>query len=261
VIATASFWFLTQFHPFSLYGELVPLPIIGLTISRTLSEQGYPMQTVVEAYIQSLLRAGALPVLIPLGMPEENYLELLHRIDGVLFTGGGDTQPAIYGSQDHPLLYHVDPDRDRVEIFLLKQSVERGLPFLGICRGLQIINVALGGTLFEDILDQRPGSIRHDWSLEKQRDYLAHTVQITQDSRLADILRKSTVFVNSLHHQGIRTLAPGLEATAQSPDGLIEAFELPSYPFGLAVQWHPEWLPAMAAMDGLFSTFVDAMRA
>jgi putative glutamine amidotransferase len=244
---------------YKTHEDCMNLPLVGLTIARTMSEYGYSMMTVVEAYVQAIVRAGALPLLIPLGMPPEYYDEITRRVDGVLFTGGGDAHPDLYGSQHHPLVDHVDPDRDRVEVHLLKAVIEKEMPFLGICRGLQIVNVALGGTLFEDILDQRPASLRHDWSSDMPRDYLAHMVQINLNSSIGQILGQTDVSVNSLHHQGIKALAPDLTATALAPDGLIEAFELPGYRFGLAVQWHPEWLPREAAMDGLFRAFVDAM--
>jgi putative glutamine amidotransferase len=152
----------------------------------------------------------------------------------------------------------VDGDRDRVEIELLKGAVQRGLPFLGVCRGLQLVNVALGGGLYEDLLDQRPGSHRHDYFPEQPRDYLAHPVQVEPDSRLAQAAGEGELVVNSMHHQGIRGLAPGLRATACAPDGLIEAIELPEVPFGLAVQWHPECLLDQAPNRRLFQAFVQA---
>jgi putative glutamine amidotransferase len=132
------------------------------------------------------------------------------------------------------------------------------MPVFGICRGLQVINVALGGTLYEDLDDQFPNALKHDYYDDQPRDYLAHTIRVETDSRLARILGSSSTEVNSLHHQGIRRLAPSLRASAFAPDGLIEATELLEYPFGLAVQWHPECLQAYAPMRHLFQAFVDA---
>ena len=234
------------------------LPLIGLTTYRFKNQYGAAQLAINEAYTAALSSAGAIPVLIPLGLPDEALTALLERLDGVLFTGGGDVHPERYGSQPHPLVDGVDSDRDRVEIHLLEQTVNAGLPFLGICRGLQVINVALGGTLYEDILDQRPNALRHQWFPEMARDHLAHPVQIESDSRLAAILDHADVRVNSLHHQGILRLADGLKATAHAPDGVIEAFELKDHPFGLAVQWHPEALQAHAPMRQIFRQFVLA---
>lgn len=236
----------------------MPAPLIGITTYRTKNRYGYPQICVNEAYITSLTNSGAVPTLIPLGLSEENMRSLLDRLDGVLFSGGGDIQPERYGSQPHPLVDNVDPDRDRVELFIFDQVVQRQKPFLGICRGLQLINVALGGTLYEDISDQRPDSLSHQNPDTLPRDTLSHPVSVLEDSLLHQILDQRDPPVNSLHHQGIRRLASPLKPTAYAPDGIIEAFEIPDYPFGLAVQWHPEWLQEHAAMQRLFRSFVQA---
>jgi putative glutamine amidotransferase len=141
---------------------------------------------------------------------------------------------------------------------LVQEALTQGKPFLGICRGLQVINVALGGSLYEDLLDQHPNALKHNRFPEEARDFLAHSVKIDEDSRLSNILSAEGAEVNSLHHQGIRQLAPQLRATAHAPDGVIEAVEAPAHPFGLAVQWHPEWLQAHLAMRALFEKFVMA---
>jgi putative glutamine amidotransferase len=215
---------------------------------------------VPEAYVQAVLNGGGCPVIIPLGQPEAALRRLLSSLDGVLFTGGGDVAPERYGSQPHPKVDGVDLDRDRVEIQLLQDALQKELPFLGICRGLQVINVATGGSLYEDLVDQHPAHTRHQFSGEYPRDYLAHEVQVDPASRLAGILGSTILKVNSLHHQGIRSLAPRLQSSALSPDGVVEAIELPSYPFGMAVQWHPECLPDMPEMQALFRAFVFAAR-
>ena len=152
----------------------MPSPLIGLTTYRHLNQYGLPLNSITEAYVRAVSNAGALPTLIPLGLAEETLDALLARLDGILFTGGGDVAPERYGSQPHPLVDDVDADRDRVEVHLLQRTLEQGLPFLGICRGLQVINVALGGTLFEDILDQRPNSLKHQYYPNWPRNYLAH---------------------------------------------------------------------------------------
>jgi putative glutamine amidotransferase len=145
-------------------------------------------------------------------------------------------------------------------LYLLEQAQSMELPFLGICRGLQLINVGLGGSLYEHILEQHEGALQHQYSPDWPRDYLAHSVQVRRDSLLGNILGVSELHVNSLHHQGVKELAPRLRATAYAPDGLLEAFELPDFPFGLAVQWHPEWLLGQPSSRALFQAFVAACK-
>jgi len=244
-------------YPLNMEGSLA-IPIIGLTTSRTRNRSKLPQFCMGESYTSSLVKAGACPVIIPLGLSDEAVEALLSRLDGILFTGGGDVHPQYYNSSLHPLVSEIDTDRDQLEIRLIDRAVQAGLPFLGICRGIQVINISLGGTLYEDLLDQRPNSTEHQFSSGYPRDYLAHPVQVHDNSRLARILGSTKVEVNSLHHQGINRLAPGLQATALAPDGLVEALELPDHPFGLAVQWHPECLQAYPSMQALFHAFVQA---
>jgi putative glutamine amidotransferase len=233
-------------------------PLIGITTSRVYNRYGFSQIAVTEAYVKAVSRAGGTPLLIPLGLPDAAYPTLLEHLDGILFTGGGDVQPERYGGQPHPLVSEIDPDRDRVEISLLKDCLTGNKPFLGICRGLQLINVAMGGSLYEDLQMQHPLAQRHQFFPEKPRTFPAHGVQIEPESRLAGILGSTQTEVNSLHHQGVRQLAAGLLASAHAPDGVIEAFELPDYPFGLAVQWHPEWMQDRESMRALFQAFNQA---
>ena len=236
------------------------LPLIGLTASRLTGKSGHPMHAVPEAYVRALSEAGALPALIPLGLPEESLGALLARLDGVLFTGGGDIVPERYHGAAVEQVHDVDPDRDRVEFCLVEDVLKSQMPFLGICRGFQVVNVAMGGTLYEDIGSQCDGALKHDYYPDWARDHLAHEVQLEPGSRLADILGGTRIQVNSLHHQGVRELAPGLLSVGHSPDGLVEAVEVPGHPFGLSVQWHPECLPDRLEMRRLFRAFVEAAR-
>lgn len=236
----------------------MPKPLIGLTTYRNMSEQGYPRFSVSEAYTSSIISAGACPVLIPLGLPEELVNELLNRLDGVLFTGGGDISPEMYGQPDHSSIEGIDPDRDQVELMMITQAIQKGLPLMGICRGLQIINVALGGDLYADILEQHAQPLKHQYYPDYPGEYLAHEVSIEQASMLVKVFPDARVPVNSLHHQGVRNLAPGLKPAAFAPDGIIEAFEITGHPFGLAVQWHPENLQEHENMRRLFRIFVEA---
>ena len=233
-------------------------PLIGITTYRQLNNLGYPVNALNEAYIQAISQAGGIPVLIPLGLPQSHLKEMRYHLDGILFSGGGDIEPARFGGDSHPAVDGLDPDRDRTEIELIQDSVEMKFPFLGICRGIQTINVALGGTLYTHIPDQHRGPIHHPYIEGNPRDYLAHQVEIQPETQLFEIIGQTSVQVNSMHHQGIRNLASGLKETAHAPDGLIEAVELPDHPFGIAVQWHPECLTDHAPMRGLFQAFVKA---
>jgi putative glutamine amidotransferase len=153
----------------------------------------------------------------------------------------------------------VDAERDRTEFTLLKTVLPQQKPVLGICRGFQLINTGLGGTLFEDIIEQTPQGMRHQYYPEFPRDMTPHEVNVSEDSRLAQIMdRAGAVPVNSLHHQGVQNLGLGLKPTAWAPDGIVEAFEQPEHPFLLAVQWHPEWLPEHDHMQAIFRSFVRA---
>jgi putative glutamine amidotransferase len=234
------------------------LPLIGVTTGRVYNRQGLPAISILEAYIQAVIQGGGVPLMIPLGLPDEIYPEILSRLDGVLFTGGGDIHPELFGGKTHPKISQVDSDRDRVELRLFAEVTRSRRPFLGICRGLQLINVAMGGSLYTHISDQHADALEHSITPDWPRTHLAHAVNVDETSRLAQILGHSTVEVNSLHHQGVQDLGSGLKPVAYAPDGIIEAVELPDYPFGLAVQWHPEWLLEHAPMRQLFHAFVEA---
>lgn len=233
-------------------------PIIGITTSRTTSSLGVPLFSAAQAYVEAVTQAGGAPVLLPMGLDENTLQTLINRLDGILFSGGGDIQPELYGSQSHPKVDEVDHDRDRVELWLVQQVLRRKQPFLGICRGFQVINVALGGSLYEDILDQHPSAQQHQFFPGHPRNHLAHSVQVQAGSRLATILGAESLQVNSLHHQGVRNLAPALQANAYAPDGILEGLEIPDHPFGIAVQWHPEWLRDDPVMQRIFRAFILA---
>ncbi|MBW8012007.1 MAG: gamma-glutamyl-gamma-aminobutyrate hydrolase family protein [Chloroflexi bacterium] len=239
----------------------MPAPLIGISTRNTTSETyKIPLISSPRSYIEALSKAGALPVLIPLGLPENQLKELITSLDAVVFTGGGDIETELFIGEDHPEVTGVDKERDNMELQLVHDVLETQMLFLAICRGIQVLNVAMGGTLYTHIADQLPGAVEHTFFPGYPWDHMAHTVQLEEGSRLAEIVDTQTLPVNSLHHQGVRELASGLRATGYSPDGLVEAAELPEHPFGLAVQWHPEWLPDDPKMQALFSTFVEAAR-
>jgi putative glutamine amidotransferase len=146
-----------------------------------------------------------------------------------------------------------------VELSLIRAAAADGKPFLGICRGCELVNVGLGGSLYTHLPDQLPGALDHDQPGDR-RTFLAHEVQIDEGTRLAEVLGEPIIRVNSHHHQGLKNVAPGLRVAGHAPDGLVEAIELPDHPFGLAVQWHPEWLTEQSYTRSLFARFVAAAR-
>jgi putative glutamine amidotransferase len=236
-------------------------PLIGITCNRDAPENGVHQNNLSQAYVRAVFRAGGLPVLIPVGLPAEQCPALYERLDGLLLSGGGDIAPQRFDGQPHPRINGIDLERDEIEIGLVRLAAENGWPFLGICRGIQVINVALGGGLYTDVAAQLPGALRHDWYPDIPRDYPAHAVTLESGTVLEKILDQRQVQVNSLHHQGVDRAAPGLRANAYAPDGLIEGVELDGHPFGVGVQWHPEWLVDAAPMQALFRAFIQAAQA
>lgn len=238
----------------------MPNPLIGVTTGRIPGSKGQTDQYATPlSYLAPLSEAGGVPVLLAASLSEAQLARALQKLDGLLLIGGGDLDPQLYNGKPHPRVYGIEPERDRSEIFLVRQAVEKGVPFLGICRGVQVINVALGGTLFTDLTDQLPGACRHDrYTTGEPRDLIAHDVTITGGSRLERILGGRRFGVNSLHHQGLERVAPGLQVTALAPDGLVEAVELEGHRFGVGVQWHPEWLQAHPEQRALFRAFIEA---
>ena len=233
-------------------------PLIGVTLHPKTAPDRAELDTLLEAIVHSLERAGGVPTLIPLGLTEAVLHGLYARLDGVLFSGGGDIAPVRYGAEMHPAVGSVDVERDRTEFSLMRWAANGRKPFLGICRGLQVLNVALGGTLYRDH-SEFPGVGRHDHpSPEFSPDFLAHAIKIEEDSALARITVEPIISVNSLHHQSCRMIGPGLRTAALAPDGVVEAIEIPGRPFAIGVQWHPESLPNAPEMRALFELFVEA---
>jgi putative glutamine amidotransferase len=222
------------------------------------TQAGKSMVGIPEAYMQAVIKAGGLPVIIPETVCPAELDGLSQRLDGLLLTGGADVDPLRFNGEPNSKVYGVDALRDEVEIDLARLAASSDLPFLGICRGIQVINVALGGTLFTDIADQLPGALKHDYDSSTERAREAHPVQLEAGSRLAHILGGNSVNVNSLHHQGIQDIAASLRPIGSASDSLVEAVELPGHPFGLGVQWHPEAMPDSLQMQALFRAFVEA---
>jgi len=233
-------------------------PLIALIATRQTHLERAPTYEIPQAYLDAILTAGGLPILLPTSLPINALPELVNRFDGFVLSGGGDVDPALYGGHLDATVHSIDPERDAFECALIPLVLQADKPLLAICRGAQILNVALGGSLYEDIPSALPAALRHDWYPNIPRDYLAHTVEIEQGSRLAEILGTRKLRTNSLHHQAIRQPAPALEVVARAEDGVIEAVELPEKRFAIGVQWHPECLPEEPAMQRLFSEFVNA---
>ncbi len=231
-------------------------PIIGITTYHN-KVNDLPYVMLVHAYVEAVMAAGGIPVLIPSLLADGDWHALYDRLDGLLLSGGGDIEPDYFGGDAHPRIDGVDLQRDRVELSLVRLAVEDGKPFLGICRGIQVVNVSLGGTLYTHIPDQLRNAIDHTYP-GNMRTTLVHEVVIEQDTRLSGILGELRIQVNSLHHQGLKGIAPGLRVSGYAPDALVEAVEIPDHPFGIGVQWHPEWLTGQQATRNLFKAFVDA---
>jgi len=233
-------------------------PIIAITAGREFAEGKSPVNELSDAYVSAVINAGGTPIVLPSIVPLSHVDYLFDRVDGFLFTGGADADPALFGGRPHPRVYGIDADRDAIEIHLIRRAAATGKPFMGICRGIQMINIALGGTLWTDIHDQFSPEQRHDFYPGFARDHIGHIVHIKTDSRLEKIVGGENLEVNSFHHQAIEKPADGLTVMALSPDGLIEAVMLESHPFGLGVQWHPECLPQYPRHRALFAAFISA---
>jgi putative glutamine amidotransferase len=213
------------------------------------------------AYVRAVAGAGGVPLILSQLMQPEQVGPALDACDGLLLTGGEDVDPAHYGEAPSPKLGAVDRERDQFELALVAAARERGLPVLGICRGIQLINVALGGTLYQDLPTERPSAVDHD-PRSAARHARTHHVRLAPGSRAAQVLGVDRLVPNSFHHQAVKQLAPGLVASGWSDDGLIEAVETTEAPWLLAVQWHPEEMheDVTAPELGLFRALVEEAR-
>jgi putative glutamine amidotransferase len=232
-------------------------PIIGITTNQSKTIYGQQTIMLMQSYVQAVMQAGGVPVLIPSLIAEVGWETLYSRLDGILFSGGGDIGLDYSPGDPHPRIDDVDLARDSIELKMVQTAASDGKPFLGICRGCQVMNVALGGTLYTHIPDQLANALDHSYP-GNMRTILVHEVKIEEGTRIADIFGEPIIKVNSLHHQGLKDIASSLRVAGYAPDGLIEAIELPDHPFALAVQWHPEWLTDQESTRNLFHTFVEA---
>jgi putative glutamine amidotransferase len=213
-----------------------------------------------QTYVDAVVAAGGVPLLIPLVEDERVLRALYERIDGLLLAGGRDVEPVFYGEAPIAEIGEIDRLRDLVELPLTRWAARDGMPILGICRGVQVLNVALGGTLYQDIPAQIGSAIRHDDSyLHEDWTHMAHELRLDPASRLAQLIGTQRFTTNSLHHQSVKDVAPGLRAVGWAPDGVIEALEGNNGHFVIGVQCHPEAL--QAAADPRWATLFRAFVA
>ena len=217
-----------------------------------------------QRYVDVLTASGAIPWVIPLLEGNDAALRRIYeRLDGLFLPGGVDVDPAAYGEPRTNLCGRIDTARDWTELLLVRWALADRKPVLAVCRGAQLVNVAVGGSLYQDVGTQHPEAIKHDHFPVggRRRDALAHEVHLVAGSRLQRLLGTDSLAVNSMHHQGIARLAPGLVPVATSPDGLIEGVETGNGHFLIGVQWHPEDLVDVdPRMRRLFEAFIDAAR-
>jgi len=213
------------------------------------------------AYVEAVRRAGGAPVLLPVSSDPDALRPPYALLAGLLLAGGGDVLPQHYGQTAQCRLMAVDEERDEAELLLARWALEDDLPTLAICRGIQVLNVALGGTLIQDIPSQVAGALVHHPGPAAPRERPQHTVSVPAGSKLAAALGRpaAQVAVNSFHHQALLAVAPSLRAVAHAPDGIIEGLERPDRSFVIGVQWHPEEMAAGdATQAALFAAFVAA---
>jgi putative glutamine amidotransferase len=233
--------------PDSFENVMPPPPRIGIT---SCSKNG--------DYEESVRRVGGEPVILDWSTLA-SAAETLRRLDGLLLTGGPDVDPAEYGEERHASVVSVaDPARDRFELEIAREALKNGAPVLAICRGMQVLNVALGGSLVQDIPSSVPGALRHQVS--EPKNAIAHGVRIAPGSRVADLLAATEARVNSRHHQSVKRLGQGLVVTATASDGIVEALEKPDARFCVAVEWHPENFVDTGEFLPLFEGLVRATR-
>jgi len=229
-------------------------PLIGVTSSYNTAEKNY---TLPDSYVNAVERAGGTPILLPPTM-EADTARHLQLVDAIVLTGGVDVDPFLYGDLPIPQQGAIDPLRDAYELKLTRQALEQGKPILAICRGCQVLNVAAGGTLYQDLNVQVKGSMKHNQQAPTW--YGSHTADLKEGSRLHGVYGKEKVAVNSFHHQGIKNCAPGFTETAWANDGVVEGMEYEGKPWVVGVQWHPERM-----IDGehlkIFQAFIKAAQA
>ncbi|MEA2570837.1 MAG: hypothetical protein QOI24_2838 [Acidobacteriota bacterium] len=230
-------------------------PLIGIGSDVLVLEGERDRAFAFMTYVESVRAAGAVPVVVP---PQpENAADLLAGLDGLLLAGGDDCDPTEYGEDRHPSVEPMDKRRQSNDVTLARLAREQGVPTLGICLGLQVMNVAAGGSLIQDIPSALETNIDH---VSEPSDRHRHEVLIEEGTQLSKILNERELNVNSSHHQAIGRVAEGLRVTAHAPDGIVEGLEDPNHPFYVGVQWHPEDMKGENSASTLFGAFIEAAR-
>jgi putative glutamine amidotransferase len=237
---------------------LTAYPLVGLPTLAIPPGPKPPRFGINQSYVRALVAAGCAPVLIPLLDDDERLHAIYERLDGIVFPGGADVAPQEYGEEPIDNLNVVEAPRDRTELTLARWAVADDLPTLGICRGQQILNVALGGSLYQDLRHQGVTRVEHSDADGRARTAMIHRVRLDPDSRLAQLIDETNIEVNSLHHQAVKTVAAQLRVTGTSDDGVIEALESDDRRFLIAVQWHPEEIDTLPWVKRLFVGFARA---
>lgn len=237
-------------------------PLVAVSTSGYVREKtGVANHLLPQTYTRALLAAGVMPVLVPSTVDTASLRSLYERVDGIVVSGGGDVSPRFSGLDSCELVYGVEDVRDETEINLIRWAHEDDKPLLGICRGLQVMNVTFGGTLIMDIPTEIGTSVTHLVGAHaSQRKLLLHSIEIESDSKVNSSLGTGKVEVNSIHHQAIKTLGEGMRSFAHAPDGIVEGIEIPDARFFVGVQWHPEELVEFhPQMRALFQQFAEAV--
>ena len=233
-------------------------PIIGITCTTTGSDKG--SHGIGADYINAVEHAGGTPILLPLIQSDSCIADFLSLADGLLLSGGVDVDPFLYGEESQPKMGAINVDKDRVEMCLTPKALQMDLPVLAICRGIQILNVASGGTLYQDLSMSPDPVLKH--RQDAPRWYATHAIHVEEGTRLMNILGHSTIRVNTFHHQAVKDIAPGFVVSAVAGDGIIEGIESVRHTFAVGVQCHPEGMwkknPAIA---NLFAVFTEAAKA
>lgn len=236
-------------------------PIIGITgrVERSARPPNISLYAIAQNYVRATAAGGGAAVVIPLSLEDARLRAVFEGLDGLILSGGGDVHPSAFGEEDSGLLWRVNELRDRTELALARWALEEGLPLLAICRGAQVLNVAAGGTLIQDIPTRMPDALSHSSVAGKPVGDIAHTVEVMAGGRLAEVVGAGELGVNSAHHQAIKDIGAGLVISARAPDGVIEGIEAPDHPFCIGVQWHPEAMfESHPVMRCLFEALVEA---
>lgn len=244
-------------------------PVIGITcnydyrdavgIASHMGPETQDWQFLAADYVNSVQEAGGIPLIIPQCANPESVMGMLDRLDGLLFSGGCDVDPQRYGERVKSYCGTLFPRRDEEEILLVKKSFEKKLPILGICRGLQIMTAAFGGTLYQDLAREANGE--EHFTIMYPRNSITHEIKLKEGSRIAEVFGKDVVGVNSFHHQSVKAAPQNATVTAEASDGIIEALEFSGgHAFTIGVQWHPEMMYDSAEQKKLFRALIEAAQ-